>query len=1664
MAGDPASRLSVGPQLQNDIAWTRAKATYAKQRKKPKETDLIEIIGSDGPHDLASFIERIRNEKGAYEKTVGVTNKCLGFLKEHEGPIDLLAQAGGSPGCLAWGLIKWALQMVRGYTEEYEKLIEALANICEWLQPIKLDAVTFANTNNVQECIVRIYGLILTFWEKGILAYTPIQKKRHRLLHLAKATWVDFDKELFSLKDAFANQLKIFEANVRAVHHQETKEGQLAMLSDDLEAQLEKRHRGTCQWIFDNLDFLNWKEGSSTEYHPALYIASGPGGGKSVLTATVVNDLQRSQPGNQIPVFYFFFVNTDRNKNSSIAAARSLLYQVYNYGRSSRASGFDELEMSLEADARENLKSSERIWTLLKIYLERVSRAYVVIDALDECVDTPALFHALSKHSLQKSAGLFVSGRTNVAEQCEKLRELRRVDIGVVEASKDIELFLQTRREGAFKGLLRQKTIDAVLAKAKGMFLWVSLVAQALESLNYATEVDDAITSLPGDLYAAYDTTLARMAASMRNQPGKQKLCRDALQWLACSERAMSVLELFTALSAGSQPEDILFTKKDVISACGPLAVIQQDTIQLVHFSTKEYLTGDHLAKSAELLHFHVDPDQTNVTIARACTEYMRSAKVEKLFPVERNSDENRLIRSGIDTSCLAPESLSVPRTSFRQARDERKYVLRIKDAWRDNVKTELPFAEYAVLYWLPHLQASTYGMDAQNEDSSISTFLESHSTLVWIELYFTINCQLSDLEKLSLVVRDCFQSLEVAWRHAVLAVLGEFGLALVRNPNEARHLDPTILAQYDAELLKWQNASEACYEKHIILRVDSSELRPMPSMMTDPDLRRCLDTFPGFKFESSLGFLHFHRRSKSLLFADKEVQPGACAWLYCQNTESGYKSKPLVVSNPSTTQLRLASTGICKDSKYLCLYYGNGPDDTSSMIVLRIDLHDDPTISNWATLLFTIDCNWYGWKASLHVTSEFLYVAGHTYRLKDGECVQDIEHAHDVRSESNTVGRIFHYADGAKLFQTYAPITGDAEDTMVISRESSFYNYLGRRVTLSPGSTIIGLSNEGRYVLVEYINLSTSARLQQPDVVIFDTFLNQDCHLVKLSASYHYEKHAFYGGDEWLFVGASSPSGPRSWIVTRYHLPSLFSGSNLGLSIRLPGLRRSVSFCISDVEKEAYVVHQRTWYRLDLYSLEWKDELPPRKIIPPKHDAVSADGRRLAIIDQTDRRIQIFDLRSGLLIREYQSGLLLLPAERGKLLASPDLRIWRIGKPWPDNLFHLDDDSSPSTIKAFHIPESVYDLGKDEIHGDCFSTCGKYFGFWCQNTSTRRTSDSETSMKVEITILELDLVHSNVKVHSRISITPPSRVSVTIKFHPKSSMLAIVFGMVELYLHDLQTLKTDLAWTAQWTPKSIDNAWFENARRVESDLEFGEYGIYVHPSSSTVRLGGPPDLMVSSFLDQITFTDKRRAMPSLPLRGPVFDFPYDSFSTRSYAKYYDSYGFTISVGTVTQGSSIEFAVHRYRVADDNSSALPSLFNNPEAPTTQTNIIRRDPRRDARYHLTVVSSDAYAKGLHNMYLLLGDTARSELRLLFVFRDNRPPELKFLDFSWHDMILDIDDFYAKWDANSINDPDTFDIGEMVPRQYNRKSEELSVPLRSEHSHPQRDTTEGALSQG
>lgn len=478
----------------------------------------------------------------------------------------------------------------------------------------------------------------------------------------------------------------------------------------------------------------------------------------------------------------------------------------------------------------------------------------------------------------------------------------------------------------------------------------------------------------------------------------------------------------------------------------------------------------------------------------------MQSAKVEKLFPAERNSDEDRLIRNGVDTSRLAPESM--------------------QNAWTDYVKAELPLAEYAVLYWLSHLQASAYGSAAPNEHTLISNFLRSHYTLVWIEVYVTINRQISDLEKLSALVDDNFHSmkgsltpLEMAWRHAVLDLLHNFSSALLRSPNEAQHLDPTILDQYNPEL-QWQKASDDCYEKHMALRTGSVESQPLSSMKIDTDPKQQLYLPPGGDASERLGFLHFHRQSKFLLYADGIVSAGACAWLYCQHIESGHRLPPLIVGSPSTAKsIRLAAAATDIDSKYLCLHYVIvGPNPLPKIFLFRIDLHDNFTVVDWATLIFTIDCRWkigcsmWEWQPSLQVTGKNIHLAGYKYILKDGECVQGVEDASEVSSLTDTAGHTFDYAAGAILSPSLVAISERAADTKVESRESKFYE---------PDQEIIRISNEGRYVVTKKSDEAASS------IFVFDTLSNQDCQLFNgpwpLNRMTSDDQYAFYGGDRWL-------------------------------------------------------------------------------------------------------------------------------------------------------------------------------------------------------------------------------------------------------------------------------------------------------------------------------------------------------------------------------------------------------------------------------------------------------------------------------------------------------------------------------------------------------------------
>ncbi len=87
---------------------------------------------------------------------------------------------------------------------------------------------------------------------------------------------------------------------------------------------LKKRHDGTGQWLLQDTRYSRWKKEPSS----FLWLNGIPGCGKTVLSSTVIQNLESDAAVNTILYFYFTF--TDTSKQALEHAIRTLTSQLYH--------------------------------------------------------------------------------------------------------------------------------------------------------------------------------------------------------------------------------------------------------------------------------------------------------------------------------------------------------------------------------------------------------------------------------------------------------------------------------------------------------------------------------------------------------------------------------------------------------------------------------------------------------------------------------------------------------------------------------------------------------------------------------------------------------------------------------------------------------------------------------------------------------------------------------------------------------------------------------------------------------------------------------------------------------------------------------------------------------------------------------------------------------------------------------------------------------------------------------------------------------------------------------------------------------------------------------------------------------------------------------------
>jgi hypothetical protein len=245
--------------------------------------------------------------------------------------------------------------------------------------------------------------------------------------------------------------------------------------SKNLDSGRSLRHKDSGQWFLRSPHFSEWK----TTTKGFLWLHGKPGCGKSVLSSTIIDHLQKNLPHGK-KILYFYFDFSDTAKQSLAGALYSLVWQLYSEQLSARGS-LDSLFASCD-----NGKRKPSITLLRSTFGEMIKQTgevWIVVDALDECEwytksEEDALLPWIeSIHRTEANVHLLVTGRPEQHIQSSIARWARSCDLISIQShlvEADICDYVQTKVEHGelqrWKGRPEQRMIEATLMeKADGM-------------------------------------------------------------------------------------------------------------------------------------------------------------------------------------------------------------------------------------------------------------------------------------------------------------------------------------------------------------------------------------------------------------------------------------------------------------------------------------------------------------------------------------------------------------------------------------------------------------------------------------------------------------------------------------------------------------------------------------------------------------------------------------------------------------------------------------------------------------------------------------------------------------------------------------------------------------------------------------------------------------------------------------------------------------------------------------------------------------------------------------------------------------------------------------------------------------------------------------------
>ncbi|KAL5343368.1 hypothetical protein BJX70DRAFT_393936 [Aspergillus crustosus] len=418
---------------------------------------------------------------------------------------------------------------------------------------------------------------------------------------------------------------------------------------------LSKRHPGTGEWLVGSKEFSAWQFDASI----VLWICGIPGCGKTILTSTIIDHLQNnranagaaSSPGRRIMLTYFYFDFCDANRQDPEDMLRSVVSQLVSQCSRLDAS-VDDLFVAKAAGGRQS--TFQGLLQILRGFMQERDEVFLVLDALDECVDKPRLWDFLREiDTWDTRLHLLITSQQDdeTESQFKRLKCGIKIPIQASFVDADIRSYVRERlysdpklRRWQRRPDLVYEITEAMAGRANGMFRWVACQLDALVSCLNVSMLRQALSSLPRSLDGMYTDALCQI------DNAHSGLVSTLLQWLTYSTRPLSVEELaeiatvdLARKSASSpttqfDPDRRFLDPKDILSLCPSIFItttplnpgdstlddqaISNRQVRLAHFSVKQFLTSVEI-QVGPASRYAVLEGRSHAAIAKACIAYL---------------------------------------------------------------------------------------------------------------------------------------------------------------------------------------------------------------------------------------------------------------------------------------------------------------------------------------------------------------------------------------------------------------------------------------------------------------------------------------------------------------------------------------------------------------------------------------------------------------------------------------------------------------------------------------------------------------------------------------------------------------------------------------------------------------------------------------------------------------------------------------------------------------------------------------------------------------------------------------------------------------------------------------------------------------------------------